>query len=139
MTKSIEDLARLASDLADLNGTHAQFMEGTPKFASRSFKLGTFAADGKAISATVLGVPIRARHRPIYDEECFTAIEYAFVSEIDGEEVVLWRMFLDRHGSLFQDAALTKRLSDFDNEYLPRTIVTYLANALLSSKVFRPA
>ncbi len=65
-------------------------------------------------------------------------MEYEFSTEIDGEKLPVWHLYLDINGNLYVDPTQSQKFSDYDNMYLVSNVVMALANALLKSKVFSP-
>lgn len=117
---------------------HDQFVAKVASTANKVANGGSFTTDGEDFSASALGVNFRVVRRPISIQGQFLASEYAFITEYEGKDLCLWCFYMDEGGVLYTDSALSKRLCDFDNTYLPSRVVEGLANSLLASTVFAP-
>ena len=125
--------------LQTLERRHEQFLAHITSEADLAVIGGSVTTDGQTLTATTLGVSCTATRRPIAVDAHPVANEYTFFTQFGGEELPIWRLFLDQHGHLFEDSALGVRFGDFDGAYVRANIVVALANKLLQSPVFAPS
>ena len=125
-------------DLASLKREHDQFILAVNTAQSQSFNCGWFRTDGENFSAEVLGVRFRVNRRPVAVNGNFVASEYAFLSEFEGEDLPVWRLYLNKNDELFTDSSFTQVVCKYTNSYLIREVIVGLTNALLKSPIFAP-
>lgn len=73
------------------------------------------------------------------------AIEYSFKTDRNGDEINVFRIYLEPNGGLFRDSYAKfrdphakSRLCDHDNTYLAKYVLYEVAENLLDSTVFAP-
>ena len=131
-----ENLAIAIAAQAALQTLHERFVAHIASMASKVVNGGSFTTDGQSIAATALGINFRVMRRPISIAGKFALSEYAFVTEHENKDLCLWHLYLDPHGALHTDSALSNRLCEFNNTYLPSKVVSALASSLLASPIF---
>lgn len=138
MTSQEEQIAIAVAALSRLKLMHDQFASKVASMPNTTVNGGSFTTDGTDFAATALSISFRVERRPIIVDGFFMASEYAFIAQHEGNDLCLWRMYLDGHGVLFTDPALSNRLCDITNTHLPTKVVAALASGLMASPIFTP-
>ena len=138
MEEKNEALEIMVAALVTLRKQHEDFVAHIKSLEEKRIVGGELRTNGEDIEAEVLGVEFQLVRRPISIDGHFSMSEYAFLTEYDGEERCLLVLYLTPDGSLYRDHALSRRFSDYNNQYLQTNVVHELATALMISAVFAP-
>ena len=124
--------------LSGLDARHKSFMAHIASEADLAINGGSVTTDGNTLQATALGIGCVAKRRPVAVDGIPVANEYTFITSFEGDDLPVWRLYLDQSGNLYEDSAFATQFSDYNNADVRSNIVLALANKLLKSTVFTP-
>lgn len=117
---------------------HQQFVAELAKLSARMPDYGSIQVTGSTLKAACYGVDLESVCRVVGSNGHFSAVEYAFYGNLGAERHFLYAFYLASNGALFHDSALTNRMCDCDNPYVPEHVVAGLAAAFLKSPLVAP-
>ncbi len=127
------------ASIKSLEGLHNEFMKLLCEQSHVDPTLGKFSEKDDEISATCLGVKLRVPHRIVVDHDRLPAtIEYSFVANHAGKDLVISNMYLTLDRGLYTDPSAQKPLCNYNNTDLINYVLCWLAEKLLDSPIFLP-
>ena len=138
MYENDERVLIAVSGIEQLESMHQQFMEFVQKLSTIKPHVGTLNVSDNNLVVTCLGVPLTVRRKIIAHEGLPSNIEYAFIVPKNDDDIVVFTMYLEPHGTLFTDPLCESRLCDYNNTYLANNVLNAVAIKLLDSEVFEP-
>lgn len=135
-------VAAAVANIDRINALFHQFMEHLKEAKNPDDAPGGIAvATATGIVAICLKLELAAAGRLVRNDSGNFAIEFAFYEKGNRpENGPVWKFYLHQDGGLYPDATASKstRICDFDNAYVKSNLLPELAQALLTSHVFRP-
>ncbi len=122
-----------------LEECHANFMKAIEGLKTPKIEGAELAVVDGEIQAVCLGVQLRAIHRPLVREGYLQVVEYAFRAQHREQELVVYAMYLEANGNLYEDALGKNLICQSGNTSLTHRLAPRLGAALLQSDIFLPS
>lgn len=136
MSKDI-DIELAADNLKQLWEMHKKFMLQLRNHQKREEnRVGSLRVDGDKLSITSLGIFLDVRYRPVIVDN-IQLLEYIVFTVHDGEQIIVFKFYLKKNGTLIRDVQSQSKLTDFSNEDIKKNLVYEVAEQLLLSPIFK--
>lgn len=138
MNTNEERVLIAASGIEQLESMHEQFMNIVQGQSTTKPHAGILGVSDNNLTATCLGVSLTVKRKIVANDGSPSFIEYAFTIPHKDKDIVVCTLYLGANGVLFTDPVGESRLCDYNNTYLGKNMLNFVAIRLLDSEVFEP-
>lgn len=135
----VERIDVAAHGLKKYSEMHQEFLIQLKKAENhQEYPAGKLLDDETGIKMSVLGILLTLQHKTVCVKSHPKAVEYLLSAEYRGEEVVIFKFYLQSNYVLTKDLDGNTKFCDYNNSYLGKSLVYEVAGALLTSPIFSP-